>query len=281
VKLIFSRKGFDSKYGGCASPIFEDGSLCSIPIPDKSSKTQYSDIRFNGLPIAPMVERLTRGKITASAGAHLDPDLRAESIPRARGWHPIFGQANAAASHLASNKVGAGDLLLFFGCFRETTGAGPAISYVPSAPNLHAIFGWMQVGAVHSMNDQVIEAIPWARAHPHFVERDRYRNNTVYAASETLDSLALSMPGAGTFDRIRPELILTQREPYLGRSTWRLPAFFEPRGRSPLTYHSKASRWTLNGASVQLQTVGRGQEFVLDIDQYPEVKDWLRILLSS
>src|SRR5258708_4214500 len=86
MKLIFSRKGFDSKYGGCASPIFEDRSLCSLPIPDQKSRTCYGDIRFDGESIAPMVETLTRGRISASAGAHLDPDLRRESMRRAINW---------------------------------------------------------------------------------------------------------------------------------------------------------------------------------------------------
>ena len=32
-RIILSRKGFDSSSGGVASPIFSDGSLCSLPIP--------------------------------------------------------------------------------------------------------------------------------------------------------------------------------------------------------------------------------------------------------
>ncbi|MDO8430796.1 MAG: hypothetical protein Q7S58_00150 [Candidatus Binatus sp.] len=280
MKLIFSRKGFDAKYGGCASPILEDGSLCSLPIPDPNAPTRFRDIQLKGASIAPMVEALTRARITASDGAHLDPDLRGESIVRAPGWRPIFGQADAAASHLANNGVGAGDLFLFFGWFRQTTGAGCAISFVPGAPNLHVIFGWMEVGAVHPMSDRLIEAMPWARMHPHFVERERYRNNTVYVASERLDSLGLASAGAGAFDCIRPELILTQLEPYLGRSTWRMPACFEPRGRTLLTRH-QAGRWSSNGATVQLRSVPIGQEFVLDIGEYPDVKSWACNLFTS
>ncbi len=280
MRLVFSRKGFDAKYGGCASPIFEDGSICSLPIPEKRSPTRYGGIQFKGEPIAPMIEALTRGRITAMDGAHLDPDLRAESIERARDWRPIFGQAGAAASHLARNQVGAGDLFLFFGWFRRAIGVAGDISFVRGAPNLHVIFGWMEVDAVHSMSDELIEEMPWAREHPHFVERDRYRKNTVYVASKRLGSLGIAMPGAGVFDRIRPELILTQSEPYLGRSTWRLPACFDPRGRSLLTRHH-AGRWTANGATVQLRTVPIGQEFVLDVEEYPEVKDWLRGLFRK
>ncbi len=34
LKVILSRKGFDSSYGGCPSPILPDGTLLSLPIPD-------------------------------------------------------------------------------------------------------------------------------------------------------------------------------------------------------------------------------------------------------
>ena len=33
MKLILSRKGFDSQSGGCPSPIFPNGTLYSLPIP--------------------------------------------------------------------------------------------------------------------------------------------------------------------------------------------------------------------------------------------------------
>ncbi len=35
MKVILSRKGMDSTSGGIASPILPDGTLLSLPIPDK------------------------------------------------------------------------------------------------------------------------------------------------------------------------------------------------------------------------------------------------------
>ncbi|MCD6328671.1 hypothetical protein J7M28_14125, partial [bacterium] len=35
MRIIFSRKGFDAANGGVASPIFPDGSFCSLPIPSE------------------------------------------------------------------------------------------------------------------------------------------------------------------------------------------------------------------------------------------------------
>jgi len=48
VKIILSRKGFDSAAGGVPSPILPDGSLVSLPIPDKASKIAYQDIAAHG-----------------------------------------------------------------------------------------------------------------------------------------------------------------------------------------------------------------------------------------
>ncbi|MBA3801209.1 MAG: hypothetical protein H0X18_19410 [Geodermatophilaceae bacterium] len=48
MKLILSRKGFDSAAGGCPSPILEDGSMLSLPIPDRTSPIRYRDITLRG-----------------------------------------------------------------------------------------------------------------------------------------------------------------------------------------------------------------------------------------
>jgi Nucleotide modification associated domain 3 len=37
MKLILSRKGFDSAYGGVPSPILPDGTLCPLPIPSNEA----------------------------------------------------------------------------------------------------------------------------------------------------------------------------------------------------------------------------------------------------
>ena len=42
MKIILSRKGFGASYGGKLSPIFPDGTLYSLPIPDDHLKTTCS-----------------------------------------------------------------------------------------------------------------------------------------------------------------------------------------------------------------------------------------------
>ena len=48
MKVILSRKGMDSESGRMASPILPDGTLLSLPIPDRKSNKTYEDIQFRG-----------------------------------------------------------------------------------------------------------------------------------------------------------------------------------------------------------------------------------------
>ena len=45
MKIILSRKGFDSANGGIVSPIMEDGTLVSFPIPaDEDDNGNFDDL---------------------------------------------------------------------------------------------------------------------------------------------------------------------------------------------------------------------------------------------
>jgi hypothetical protein len=44
MKIIMSRKGFDSAYGGYPSPILPDGKMVSLSIPSGDS-LRYSDLK--------------------------------------------------------------------------------------------------------------------------------------------------------------------------------------------------------------------------------------------
>ena len=279
MKLILSRKGFDSANGGCPSPILDGDRLCSLPIPDAGAPTSYDQISIDKISIAKIVEDLTRGRTKRNQGAHLDPDLRRDAIARAPGWRPIFGQAGAAQSHLARHAVGSGDLFLFFGCFRRAEQIGRVFRFLPDAPKLHVIFGWLQVGRVVPATDGVAAELPWARGHPHLAAPERFKNNTLYFASDRLTSIGIDADGGGIFERLRPELILTQADSNC--SVWTLPRWFNPNGRPALSYHSKPARWTDCETSTRLQSIGRGQEFVIDVDEYPEARGWLRSIFHA
>jgi hypothetical protein len=137
VKLVLSRKGFDSSSGGAPSPILPDGTMFSLPVPLARSVKTYNDIRKgrDESTMVRLVEDLTGGNIGRDALAHLDPDLHHAALDRAPGWRPCFGQTDAAQTHLEGCGVGRGDLFLFFGWFREsakhTMADGPSTETAP------------------------------------------------------------------------------------------------------------------------------------------------------
>ena len=87
--------------------------------------------------------------------------------------------------------------------------------------------------------------------------------------------------GYGTFNNIRDIQILTDIS-QRNRSVWRLPnSFYPTHSKPPLTYHSSKNRWKrIDNKNVRLNSVGRGQEFILDTEYYPDVKEWLQNLFS-
>jgi hypothetical protein len=274
LRLILSRKGFDSTSGGCASPIFPDGSMIALPIPDRRSPIRYQDLAWRGRNLGDIVARLTKGKQRADYRAHLDPDLRHALLPRHPEWHPVLGQHGAAQGHLRKQGVGVGDLFVFWGLFRavdkDLRWAGPP---------QHHIWGWLQVGAVASVDEAVRrdgERWRWAEQHPH-LSFSRDASNTLYIAAETLDlpgAPSRRAPGAGAFDTVSDCRHLTA--PGATRpSDWSLPIGFLPQGRPPLTYHSDIDRWSRTADRALLRAAGRGQEFVLDLGRYPEILIWL------
>jgi hypothetical protein len=282
MRIIFSRKGFDSTMGGVASPIFPSGDMYSLPIPESSPAPlrRYGETWYGEHTLGPLVRDLTHGKFGPDSKAHVDPDLDATAIrPRPAGWRPLFGQSGAAERHLRNQGVVEGDVFLFFGWFRRvgqdaTTGA---YRYVENAPNVHCLFGWLQVAERVAVQGEVVPS--WAHDHPHWQDHQATPSatiNTLYLATDRLHLPGVSseLPGGGVFRRYAEPLRLT--EPDASRSVWHLPAWFHPQGRSSaLSYHANPDRWMVNGKSVQLRSVGRGQEFVLDCDHYPEASDWL------
>jgi hypothetical protein len=286
MKIILSRKGFDSQYGGCASPILPDGRLVSLPIPVRSRSTcRFVDLQVPGLDVGTLAESLSRGQVRAADACHLDPDLVNSLLPRTPGWRPAFGQTGIAQRHLAKRGVGKGDLFLFFGWFREVVqdGNGRWV-YRRTAPDMHHLYGWLQVDDIVHLGArprEIIERYPGLAQHPHFLG-DWDPENTLYLATNRLmlPGLRTDAVGAGLFRKTRQCLTLTA--PNATRSEWLLPGFFEPNGgRAPLSFHSKPERWRRTAGGVLLQSVAKGQEFVLDADDMELVIRWLSALFEE
>ncbi len=143
MRIVFSRKGFDSGSGGFPSPII-DGRPISLPIPtQRRSVTTYGD-----LGLGDIVEHVTRGRLARMSLCHHDPMFEAARC--------ALGQTGAAQAHLERNGVTAGDMFLFFGLFADEEGRD----------RHHRIFGYLEVesvnalGAEPSASDQRFSDIP-------------------------------------------------------------------------------------------------------------------------
>ena len=186
---------------------------------------------------------------------HLDPDLRAETQPRIKGWRGLFGQVGAAASHLDNQDVGVGDLFLFFGLYRHTVLSDGKLRF--KGPALHCLYGYLEVEMIIPIDE---EAPDWAAGHPHLAERYKDTNSRLYVARERL-SFAHRLPGFGSFGF--DEALQLTAAGGGGLTDWLLDESFSPGSGGALSYHNDKDRWgAVEDGKVSLQAVARGQEFV-------------------
>lgn len=173
MRVVLSRKGFDTGSGGTASPIV-DGRPVSLPIPT----TRRSATTYDGLGLGDLVEHVTRGKIPRDHLCHDDPMFVEDEC--------LFGQCGGAQSHLANQGVGVGDTFLFFGLFADE-GTGE---------RHHRIFGYLQVAEMLTPPTGQIGSKD--RPHPHTLG-EWNSNNTIYrgpggVAKQNHNALRLTQP---------------------------------------------------------------------------------------
>ena len=240
MRIIFSRKGFDSAAGGGASPIIA-GRPVSLPIPSGGwSQTTYADIGLGG-----EAEKASRGKVIADDYCHHDPMFCDDGTC-------LFGQCNAAQTHLANRGVRRGDVFLFFGLFREEQTGEPH----------HRIFGYQLVEDIVDLGScsEGQRAELAALGHPHALGMHA-RNDVVYSgegrtARHATAALRLTVAGGPP-------------------SSWNRPGWLK---RGGLSYHDRQDRW-LDGK--RLKSVARGQEFVADIGRRQAPRRWLDHILCE
>ncbi len=286
MRIVLSRKGFDSSAGGIPSPILPDGRLYPLPIPDERSPFPYDTLSIAGESLGKLIADLRPTHLPKITYAHLDPDLDRTSMTRPVGWRPIFGQAGAAQSHLANQQVSEGDLFLFYGWFREVEQVNGRFHYKADSPDQHIIYGWLQVDSSWPVAKSVISdcKVPdWVCSHVHFQRTGlKQANDTVYVSTKQLNlpGMPSSLSGGGLIGQYRPSLSLTA-DGY-SRSHWLLPDWFYPeKGKRPLSYHGDMARWQKTEQNVLLRTVSRGQEFVLHSEDYPKSIAWVEALLTD
>ena len=150
-RIILSRKGFDAKSGGNASPIFKDGRIFSLPIPQNyPSPTKYQDLDFDGISGDELL-RETSASVLPHNYCHFDPLLNEEI--------GIFGQASSSQTELKNKGVSPGDLFLFFGWFKDFFNKGS---------DLHHLFGWLQIEKVIEGSENIKDFLKEVNMeHPH------------------------------------------------------------------------------------------------------------------
>lgn len=269
MKIILSRKGMDSSYGGHPSIIIDD-KLISLPIPSSCNKCTYSEILsgYNDYSMYELIIKTTNKikiknwvLITKETQCHLDPDIVFEHLNRQVDWKGSLGQVGAAQTVLKKNDISMGDIFLFFGWFREYQDLGNGF-ICKSMSDKHIIYGYLQVGStIYPDKDDIPQ---WLLYHPH-VNGDK--NNCIYVAADVC-SWNKNLPGYGVF-RFDDRLYLTKNG--YTRSKWSLPGFFK---EVNIGYHSKNS-WKTD----YFQSANRGQEFV--VSENMKISDWAINLIEE
>jgi hypothetical protein len=274
MKVILSRKGFDSAAGGFPSPILPDGTLLSLPIPDNNpdARIKYSQIKTpTGKSYLDVMEELEIN-IDHRQTCHLDPDIYPYAYPRGPKWRGAFGQIGAAQSHLAHHHIKKNDLFLFFGYFQDTKiNKANKLEFIPNTAK-HIIFGYLQVDQIFKVSNQIQIGNPntpkWLKYHPHSIpSRRKHLENTIYVAKKEL-TFSDEFKGFGAF-KFNRQLALTKRNET--RSRWKLPNFMK---KLKISYHDQR-----NWRDDFFQSASRGQEFV--IEESEEVTKWAKDLITT
>jgi hypothetical protein len=186
MKVILSRKGFDSEFGAMPSPIMPDGTLLSFPIPAKIGNVKFSDLIYKGKTYCEIVKELKeKTSIKDFHNCHLDPDIRRDVMKREKEWNPLFGQSDASQKHLRNMGIKEGDLFLFFGTFREVELMKGKYQFKKKAPSQHIIFGYLQIGNIYNDTSNLPQEFNY---HPHtqkiFLAEEKNINSCIYKAAE-------------------------------------------------------------------------------------------------
>lgn len=288
MKVILSRKGMDSEYGGIPSPIIQsengDWKYYSLPIPSENSDIKYSDlVLFRDTKVSDFLNDLAP-KFRKYEFCHLDPDIRESALKnRPIGWKRNFGQVKSAQSHLENNQIGVGDIFLFFGWFKKAEFIDDKFKFIRDReyPNgFHAIYSYLQIHDIFKPN---MTKIPeWINYHPHAkfkntAEFDN-KNNTIYVSGTSFNHTENFQKNSSMSFLFSEDLILTKRgQP--NRTLWELPLNFHPINGIKLSYNP-IDRWSIENNKAILKSAAKGQEFVFN-DIGNTIEKWCLDLIKN
>lgn len=267
MKIILSRKGFDSTNGRCPSPILPDGRIISFPIPDKKDQDYYSDLKLEGnKSYLDLLKELGTNKFSGKITCHLDPDIYKNIKKRHNNWKGAFGQINASQTHLFNQRVKIDDIFLFFGWFRNTESKNGKLFF--KGPDIHVIFGYLQIGQIYR-GDNINNLPEYLIEHPHNCpQRKKNPTNVIYVANDQL-SIDRNYPGYGVFQYNK--ILKLTKDGFKQRTYWDLPLFFQ---NLKISYHTK-TRWK----DGYFQSTCRGQEFVIEENKLTE--NWVLNIIKE
>lgn len=241
MRIVFSRKGFDSSAGGGPSPIV-DGRPISLPIPAGAA----SAVTYGDLGLGDLADRASRGKLGAGDACHHDPMFRDDGTC-------IFGQCGAAQTHLERQGVGLGDVFVFFGLFADEH----------SGERHHRIFGYLRADEIISLAGGV-PADLIDMGHPHALAM-HHKNDCIWrgegrTARRASDALRLTVPEGPP-------------------SLWNRPDWLKQGGLSYHDRADRWLR--AKDGQRRLRSVARGQEFVADIGRRKAPRSWLEGIIAE
>ena len=279
MKIILSRKGLDSSFGGGPSVVLPNGYIVSAPIPGDQDEIPYSQV-YSGFQRQSVYDILSsvsstvlyngeRKKWDMDTRCHLDPDLAWSSYPRSLNWRGAFGQADAAQSVLEHAHIEPEDIFLFFGWFQQTEYKDGKLRLCKGG-GFHMIYGYLEIGQIFYTSKNKGKYPEWLMYHPHMLPRRIDKpSNCIYIGTQQA-SWNRDIPGFGVFTDFDPELVLTA--PGMSRSKWHLPSEF--RGLK-ITYHDPEKSWRKD----YFQSACRGQEFVFE--ENSDVEIWAKHIIEK
>lgn len=311
MKVILSRKGFDSTSGGHPSPVFYGKIMLPIPIPIsgcvemqnsvvdtlEEHKNSERGVRYSNLQLPNCIKiegcstyyelmeklypekELKLGKnppisLNDSTLCHPDPDLNYCFIAQNcenKKKKQMFGQVGGAQTHLCKQGVGKGALFLFYGLFQHVCTCGEP--KLVGQP-FHAIWGYLEVGDV--LCNKRIRNLENYHIHKQSFYLNK-ENNTIYEAVTEL-SFDKNRPGAGIFP-FHENRVLTAMDSNnirMSVSKWVLQDFMKT---TKISCHTSNDFFGYKEDRDYFQSIYRGQEFVFDTNF--DVEKWLENVIFN
>ena len=228
MKVILSRKGFDSINGGMPSVIMPNGDLVSMPIPSPRDVNSYDQLWYGGKTYRQILKELAPKK--RFPRCHLDPDIDSSRlVNKPSGWKPAFGQCSTSASYLLDTvDLLPNDIFLFFGNFRRVEEVDGQYRFISRTGDFYrdctiqVIWGYLQVGEIIRDPRKVKADYPW---HPHAVGSHLRDKTEMLVVPRKRLSFAASRPGCGLlkYDVAR---VLTERG--ASKAIWKFNKVYSP-----------------------------------------------------